>query len=159
MTSLSQSDESYNKELEEYFKKQLIDDIDLNPYNIRCRPKDLKICMIRQIGGDKWKYGLSILDKTDKIKDIIVNVKYQLGKCQYEEFKIRLLSLWVFAILSVYEDNKLKRKFVTAYIDGDLAQQIYDKKVDNLTDILLRNRDCWLEATDENSIFKENVNN
>ena len=43
MTSLSQNDESYNKELEEYFKKQLIDDIDLNPYNNRCRPKRFKI--------------------------------------------------------------------------------------------------------------------
>ena len=159
MTSLSQSDESYNKELEEYFKKQLIDDIDLNPYNNRCRPKRFKNSMIRQIGGDKWKYGLSILDKTDKIKDIIVNVKYNWENANIKSLNSELLSLWVFAILSVYEDNKLKRKFVTAYIDGDLAQQIYDKKVDNLTDILLRNRDCWLEATDENSIFKENVNN
>ena len=115
--------------------------------------------MIRQIGGDKWKYGLSILNKTDKIKDIIVNVKYNWENVNIKSLNSELLSLWVFAILSVYEDNKLKRKFVTAYIDGDLAQQIYDKKVDNLTDILLRNRDYWLEATDENNIFKENVNN
>ena len=85
----------------------------------------------RQIGGKKWAYGHHLLDLE---KDKKNGKKHQLIQTHYVwdttvKFpNSNLLSIWVFAIISVYDKdtNTFKRKDVTINIGKEFSDKFYN---------------------------------
>ena len=101
--------------------------------------------MKRQIGEFRWKQGNLILDEEQKKKNgkkhLIVCIHYNWDK-DVTFPNTSLLSMWVFAIISVYnkEANKFIRKNVTVHVGKEFTIKYYNHE----------------KATNYETVFDEN---